>query len=154
MSDQLETAVDRCDAPLPSDAFVFFGATGDLAYKQIFPALRAMLRHHHFALPIIGVAKSDWTLDQLRAHAQASLETHGGADPTIFARLVERLQYIDSDYRDPTTYQRIREALGTATRPLYYLAIPPSLFATVAQGLADSGCAKNARVVIEKPFGH
>jgi glucose-6-phosphate 1-dehydrogenase len=139
--------------PLHSDAFVFFGATGDLAYKQIFPALQAMIRRGHLDMPIIGVAKSDWNLDQLKARARDSLEKHGGVDHESFAQLSTRLQYIDSDYRDATTYERLRKALGDAVRPLHYLAIPPSMFATVAEGLAQSGCAKDARVILEKPFG-
>ena len=140
--------------PVPhSDTLVFFGATGDLAYKQIFPALQAMIRHGHLDLPIIGVAKSNWNLDQLRARARDSLEKHGGLDPDAFAKLSARLQYIDSDYRNEATYERLRQALGDAVRPLYYLAIPPSAFATVIGGLAKSGCAKDARVIVEKPFG-
>jgi glucose-6-phosphate 1-dehydrogenase len=136
-----------------SDALVFFGATGDLAYKQIFPALQAMVRHGHLDMPIIGVAKSRWNLDQLKARARDSLEHHGGVDVTAFAKLCARLQYIDSDSGDATTYRLLRQALGDAERPLHYLAIPPSMFATVAEGLATSGCANNARVVVEKPFG-
>ncbi len=138
---------------LHSDALVFFGATGDLAYKQIFPTLQAMIRHGHLDVPIVGVAKSGWNLDQLRARARDSLEHHGGVDEAAFAKLSANLRYIDGDYRDPTTYTHLREALGNATRPLHYLAIPPSMFATVAEGLAASGCATNARVVVEKPFG-
>jgi glucose-6-phosphate 1-dehydrogenase len=138
---------------LHSDAFVFFGATGDLAYQQIFPALQAMIKHGHLDLPVIGVAKSNWSLDQLRARARDSLEEHGGLDAEAFARLSARLQYIDGDYRDNATYERLRRALGAAERPLHYLAIPPSMFEAVAHGLAKSGCANNARVIIEKPFG-
>jgi glucose-6-phosphate 1-dehydrogenase len=140
-------------ATLHSDAFVFFGATGDLAYKQIFPALQAMIRRGHLDMPIIGVAKSDWNLDQLKARARDSLEKHGGVDHEAFAQLSTRLQYIDSDYRDAMTYERLRKALGDVVQPLHYLAIPPSMFATVAEGLAQSGCAKDARVILEKPFG-
>ncbi len=140
-------------ANLNSDAFVFFGATGDLAYKQIFPALQAMIRHGRFDLPIIGVAKSSWTLDQLRARARESLEKHGGVDPAAFAVLSSKLQYVSGDYSSPETFRNLRKALGGASRPLYYLAIPPDLFATVAEGLASAGCDKNARVIVEKPFG-
>jgi len=104
-------------------------------------------------MSIIGVAKSDWNLDQLKARARDSLEKHGGVDHEALAQLSTRLQYIDSDYRDATTYERLRKALGDAVRPLHYLAIPPSMFATVAEGLAQSGCAKDARVILEKPFG-
>ncbi|HEY2862733.1 MAG TPA: glucose-6-phosphate dehydrogenase [Casimicrobiaceae bacterium] len=136
-----------------SDAFVFFGATGDLAYKQIFPALQAMIRRRHFDLPIIGVAKSGWDLDQLKARARDSLQQHGGVDTNAFAKLSDRLRYIDSDYGDDATYQRLRQTLGDAARPLHYLAIPPSMFTTVVEGLAKAGCAANARVIVEKPFG-
>jgi glucose-6-phosphate 1-dehydrogenase len=136
-----------------SDAFVFFGATGDLAYKQIFPALHALVRRDLLDIPIIGVAKSGWNLDQLRSRARDSLEKAGVFDADTFARLCARLQYIDGDYRERSTYEQLREALGSAYRPVHYLAIPPDLFVTVVKGLADSGCARNARVVVEKPFG-
>jgi glucose-6-phosphate 1-dehydrogenase len=136
-----------------ADAFVFFGATGDLAYKQIFPALQAMLRHGHLDVPIIGVAKSGWDISQFKEHARDSLEKHGGVDAETFARLSSLLQYIDGDYSDATTYDTLRKALRNAERPLHYLAIPPSMFATVVEELAQSGCAQNARVVVEKPFG-
>src|SRR5919199_1586358 len=139
--------------PPRSDVLVFFGATGDLAYKQIFPALQALMRHGRLDMPVVGVARSGWSLEQLRARAKDSLEHHGGLDPTAFARLCSRLRYVDGDYRDPATFTRLRQALGGAQRPLHYLAIPPSLFATVAEGLAQSGCARDARVVVEKPFG-
>ncbi|MFI4888183.1 MAG: glucose-6-phosphate dehydrogenase [Burkholderiales bacterium] len=140
--------------PLPrSDALVFFGATGDLAQKQIFPALQAMIRHGFLDMPIIGVARSPWSDDQLRARARESLEKHGGVDAKAFAKLSARLQYIDGDYGDASTYEHLRTALGAAARPLHYLAIPPSMFATVIEQLAQSGCAKDARVVVEKPFG-
>ena len=137
---------------LDSDAFVFFGATGDLAYKQIFPALQAMIRRGHLDMPIIGVAKSAKGLD-LRARARESLEKHGGLDPAAFDVLSARLQYVNGDYAAQQTFRNLRKALGGVSRPLYYLAIPPDLFATVVEGLANSGCDKNARVVVEKPFG-
>ena len=140
-------------ANLYSDAFVFFGATGDLAYKKIFPALQGMIRRGHFDMPVIGVAKRDWTSDQLRDRARESLEKHDGVDPDAFAKLSARLQYISGDYRDEATYTRLRKALGNAGRPLHYLAIPPNEFEIVVQNLATSGCAKDARVIIEKPFG-
>jgi glucose-6-phosphate 1-dehydrogenase len=140
-------------ATLYSDAFVFFGATGDLAYKQIFPALQAMTRRGHLDLPVIGVAGRAWTSDQFRARAHESLQKHGGVDPDAFAKLSPRLQYISGDYSKEETYERLREALGVAARPLHYLAIPPSGFAAVAEGLAKSGCARDARVIVEKPFG-
>ncbi len=136
-----------------SDAFVFFGASGDLAYKQIFPALQALIRSGHLDVPIIGVAKADWNLDQLKARAKDSLEKHDHLDASAYAKLSSLLGYIDGDYRDPATFLKLRKALGGAQRPLYYLAIPPNLFATVAEGLAKSDCAENARVVVEKPFG-
>ena len=136
-----------------SDAIVFFGATGDLAYKKIFPALQAMVRRGHLDVPVIAVAKSGWNLDQLRTRAKESLEQHGGMDPAAFAKLCSLLQYIDGDYRDPATFARLGQALGDVERPLHYLAIPPSMFAAVTEGLAGAGCAKDARVVVEKPFG-
>ncbi|MBV9279574.1 MAG: glucose-6-phosphate dehydrogenase [Chloroflexi bacterium] len=136
-----------------SDAFVFFGATGDLAYKQIFPALQSMIRHGALDVPVIGVAKAGWNLDQLRARARDSLQEHGGVDEEVFARLSSLLRYVDGDYQDPATFRELRAQLGDAQRPLHYLAIPPSLFGSVAASLAESGCAKNARVVVEKPFG-
>ena len=137
-----------------SDALVLFGATGDLAYRKIFPALQSMVQHGGPAVPIIGVAKAGWGLAELRTRARESLETHGGGvDPEAFATLSSRLRYVDGDYRDATTFNRLRETLGGASRPCHYLAIPPSLFGTVADSLATSGCADGARVVIEKPFG-
>jgi glucose-6-phosphate 1-dehydrogenase len=138
---------------LQSDAFVFFGATGDLAYKQIFPALQALIQHRHLNIPIIGVAKQGWGLEQLKGRAHDSLEAHGGVDPAAFAKLCSLLGYIDGDYNDNGTYQQLRKTLGSASRPLHYLAIPPSMFATVTEGLAKNDCAKDARVVLEKPFG-
>ncbi len=138
---------------LDSDAFVFFGATGDLAFKQIFPALQAMIRHGHLDMPIIGVARSAKGLDELRARARESLEKHGGVDPQAFAALSAKLQYVNGDYSSPETFRDLRKALDSASQPLYYLAIPPDLFETVAQGLAKAGCDKGARVVVEKPFG-
>jgi glucose-6-phosphate 1-dehydrogenase len=137
-----------------SDALVFFGATGDLAYKQIIPALQAMVRRGHLDVPIVGVAKAGWNLDQLKARARDSLEHHGALDEASFARLSALLRYVDGDYHDSNTFDRLREALGGAQRPLSYLAIPPSLFETVAGGLAGIGAAANGRVVVEKPFGH
>src|ERR1700734_755342 len=136
-----------------SDALVFFGATGDLAHKQIFPALQALVKRHGLDIPIVGVAKAGWNLDQLKARAHDSISQHGGVDEAAFAKLSNLLQYVDGDYKDPDTYSRLRQALGKARRPLHYLAIPPSMFGPVAEGLASSGCATDARVVIEKPFG-
>jgi glucose-6-phosphate 1-dehydrogenase len=140
-------------APPVSDAFVFFGATGDLAYKQIFPALQALIVQGQLDVPVIGVAKSGWDIGKLRERARDSIEKHGGIDEEAFAKLSSLLQYIDSDYHEPATYDALRKALGDARRPLYYLAIPPSMFTTVVGGLCRSGCADGARVVVEKPFG-
>jgi glucose-6-phosphate 1-dehydrogenase len=139
--------------PESSDAFVFFGATGDLAYKQVFPALQSLIAAGHLDMPIIGVARGGWTLDKLRDRARDSIEHNGGVDTAAFGKLLAQLQYVGGDYQDPATYERLRQALGGAARPLHYLAIPPSMFATVVQGLAKAGCAKDARVIVEKPFG-
>ena len=137
-----------------SDALVFFGVTGDLASKKIFPALHAMARRGHLDVPVIGVARRGWTLERLQARARESIEQHGGGvDEAAFAELTSRLRFVGGNYEDEATYAALRKALGDTTRPLHYLAIPPSLFATVVQGLARSGCARGARVVLEKPFG-
>src|SRR5438067_2330023 len=136
-----------------SDALVFFGATGDLAYKKIFPALQAMLKRGHLDVPVVGVAKSAWTLEQLRTRAKDSLEAHGGLDPVAFDELCRLLRYVAGDYNDAATFQAVRRALGAAQRPAHYLAIPPALFGRVVEQLAATGCAKGARVIIEKPFG-
>src|SRR5262245_42413440 len=138
-----------------SDALVFFGATGDLAYKKIFPSLQSMIRHGNLSVPVIGVAKSGWGLDQLLDRARASLKEYGGGvDDAAFGKLQKLLQYIDGDYADPATFTKLRKALGAAKHPTHYLAIPPSLFGSVIEALGKSGCADGARVVIEKPFGH
>jgi glucose-6-phosphate 1-dehydrogenase len=136
-----------------SDALVFFGATGDLAYKKIFPALQAMTRRGSLEVPVIGVAKSGWTPEQLRARARESLEQHGGVDETAVATLSARLRYVDGDYADTATYAAIVRELDGATHPAHYLAIPPGAFPTVVEQLAASGCARNARIIVEKPFG-
>ncbi|HEY6292244.1 MAG TPA: glucose-6-phosphate dehydrogenase [Terriglobia bacterium] len=137
-----------------SDALVFFGATGDLAYKKIFPALQAMVKRGHLNVPVIGVAKAGWNLEQLRARAHDSLEKHGGVDPAAFDTLSGLLRYVDGDYKDPATFQAIRNELKGSERPAHYLAIPPLLFEAVVEQLAKSGCARGARVIIEKPFGN
>jgi glucose-6-phosphate 1-dehydrogenase len=137
-----------------SDALVFYGATGDLAYKQIFPALQALVKRGALNVPVIGVAKSGWNLEQLRARARDSLEKHGGIDRGAFDKLSSLLHYVDGDYTDPAIFDRLRRELGPAKRPLHYLAIPPSLFGPVIDGLGRSGCGTNARVAVEKPFGH
>jgi len=140
--------------PLQSDALVFFGATGDLAYKKIFPALQEMVRRGTLEVPVIGVAKAGWTLPQLQARARASVEEHGGLDPVAFPKLLSLLRYVDGDYTDAATFGLLRRELGAARHPAYYLAIPPALFGTVVEQLAKSGGAgDSARVVVEKPFG-
>ncbi len=136
-----------------SDALVFFGATGDLAHKKIFPALQAMVKRGHLDVPVIGVAKAGWGLDELRARARDSVKQHGGLDAAAFDKLCGLLRYVDGDYRDPATFQAIRHQLGPAQRPAHYLAIPPMLFGPVVEQLAGSGCASGARVIVEKPFG-
>jgi len=137
-----------------SDALVFFGATGDLAYKKIFPALQAMIKRGTLDVPVIGVAKAGWNLDQLKARAKDSLEKHGGLDAAAWAKLSSLLRYVDGDYSDPATFVAVRQALGSAQRPAHYLAIPPSMFETVVEQLVQTGCAKSARIIVEKPFGH
>jgi glucose-6-phosphate 1-dehydrogenase len=138
-----------------SDALVFFGATGDLAYKKIFPSLQAMARRGHLTVPVIGVAKAGWTLDQFRDRARDSLQKHGGGvDEAAFKQLLTLLRYVDGDYNDDATFAALRKQLDGAARPTHYLAIPPSMFPTVVAALGRTGCAQEARVVIEKPFGH
>ena len=136
-----------------SDALVFFGATGDLAYKKIFPSLQAMAKRGRLDVPVIGVAKAGWTLDQLKARARDSVEKHGGLDPAAFERLSGLLRYVDGDYNERATFDAIRKELGPSQRPAHYLAIPPVLFGRVVEQLGASGCARDARVVVEKPFG-
>ena len=137
-----------------SDALVFFGATGDLAYKKIFPALQGMIKHGTLNVPVIGVAKADWGIEELRDRARKSLEEYGGGvDKSAFDTLMGLLRYVDGDYREDGTFQALRKELGEAKHPTHYLAIPPSMFSTVGQGLGKAGCAEGARVVIEKPFG-
>src|SRR4029077_21086368 len=139
---------------LSSDAIVFFGASGDLAYKQIFPSLLGLVRDEGIRVPIIGVAKSGWDLRKFKERAKESLEKHGGVDADSLQTLTNLLHYVDGDYMDGETFVQLRKELGDAQRPLHYLAVPPSLFAVVAEGLQKSGCATNGRLVIEKPFGH
>src|SRR5271169_214193 len=136
-----------------SDAFVFFGATGDLAYKKIFPALYAMLRRDAFNIPIIGMARAGWNLDKLKERARDSIQHSGDFDAGCFAKFAALLRYVDGDYTDPESFAKLCKALGPAKRPIHYLAIPPSMFACVAQGLKKSGSSENARVIVEKPFG-
>ncbi|WP_255460560.1 glucose-6-phosphate dehydrogenase [Edaphobacter albus] len=139
---------------IQSDALVFFGATGDLAYKKIFPALQAMVKRGHLNVPVIGVAKAGWNLDQLKARAKDSLEQHGGLDPDAYQKLCSLLRYVDGDYADSATFTAVRKELGSAQHPAHYLAIPPSLFEEVVEQLVQSGSAKGARMIVEKPFGH
>ena len=138
----------------PSDALVFFGATGDLAYKKIFPSLQAMVKRGHLSVPVVGVAKAGWNLDRLRARAKDSLEKHGGFDQSTFERLIGLLRYVDGDYQDPGTFNALREQLKDAQHPAHYLAIPPVLFETVVERLHQSDCSRGGRVIVEKPFGH
>ena len=140
-------------AKIESDAFVFFGATGDLAYKKIFPALYAMVHRGGFHIPIIGMARHGWSLDKLKDRARDSVQQAGEFDEVCFAKLAALLRYVDGDYADPQTYSKLCAAIGLAKYPIYYLAIPPSMFTSVVQGLKQSGCAGNARVIVEKPFG-
>jgi glucose-6-phosphate 1-dehydrogenase len=137
-----------------SDALVFFGATGDLAYKQIFPSLQKLAKRGKLAGPVIGVAKAGWNLDQFKARALDSVEKHGGVDPIGFPILLSKLRYVDGDYKDPQTFVNVRKELGAAKHPIHYLAIPPFLFGEVLNQLKVSGSAEGARVVIEKPFGN
>jgi len=141
-----------------SDALVFFGATGDLAYKKIFPALQAMIKRGHLNVPVIGVARPGFSLEKLRARAHDSLEKHGGVDPAAFNKLSGLLRFVGGDYQDLSTFQALRKELSGAARPAHYLAIPPALFETVVDHLAKTGCAvesgcSQARVIVEKPFG-
>ena len=136
-----------------SDALVFFGATGDLAYKKIFPSLQAMLKRGHLTVPVIGVAKAGWNVDQLKARAKESLEKHGGLDPATWEKLSGLLRYVDGDYKDPATFKNLRKELNNAEHPAHYLAIPPVLFGEVVEQLMKSGCATGSRVIVEKPFG-
>jgi glucose-6-phosphate 1-dehydrogenase len=137
-----------------SDAIVFYGATGDLAYKQIFPALYALAHHDRLDIPVIGVARAGWDLPALQARARESILAHEAIDETVFGRFASLLRYVDGDYRDAATFTELRRELGDARRPLHYLAIPPELFRTIVGHLGDSGCAGGARIVVEKPFGH
>ncbi|MFH1871576.1 MAG: glucose-6-phosphate dehydrogenase [Pseudomonadota bacterium] len=138
---------------LQSDALVFLGATGDLAYKKIFPSLHALVKRGHLDVPVICVGRSGWTLEQLRARARDSVEKHGQFDAASFDRLAALLHYVDGDYANAATFQAVRKALGAAKRPAHYLAIPPALFGSVVEQLDTSGCTAGARVIVEKPFG-
>ncbi|HZD33344.1 MAG TPA: glucose-6-phosphate dehydrogenase, partial [Candidatus Angelobacter sp.] len=139
---------------ISSDALVFFGATGDLAHKKIFPALQKLAKRGRLEIPVIGVAKSGWNLQQLQERAKDSVEKYGGLDVEGFPKLISKLKYIDGDYGDPATFGNLRQELGSSQHPLHYLAIPPFLFPEVLKQLHASGCASGGRIVIEKPFGH
>src|SRR5437762_2380533 len=136
----------------PADALVFFGATGDLAYKKIFPALYAQALRNQLTFPVIGVAKAGWGLEQLRKRAHDSLRAHGDVDEAVFAKLSKMLRYVDGAYEDPATFQALRRELGDAQRPAHYLAIPPSLFGTVVDQLGQSGCSKGSGALGDTPF--
>ena len=141
-----------------SDALVLFGVTGDLVYKKLFPALYAMAKRGALDVPVIGVASSKWERAQLHERATNSIREHGGAgaqidDPEALALLLSKLNYVSGNYNDPDTFEALKMALGNATRPAFYLAIPPSLFETMIKGLGASGLAENARLIVEKPFG-
>jgi glucose-6-phosphate 1-dehydrogenase len=137
----------------PSDALVVFGATGDLAFRKIFPTLQEMTKHGRLDAPVVAVARPPWDLDRLRERVRASVEAHGGVDPQAFARLASNLRYVGGDFGQPALFEELRKALGDARRPCHYLAIPPSAFPGVVEGLGRSGCGRGARVVVEKPFG-
>src|SRR5580658_3200402 len=140
--------------PTASDALVFFGATGDLAFKKIFPALQSMVKRGRLRVPVIGVAGRSWTSDQFRTRARESLKEHGGVDSAAFDKLSQLLHYVGGDYHNPATFEAVRKELGSAQRPTFYLAIPPALFGVVVEQLGKSGLTKGARVIVEKPFGH
>jgi glucose-6-phosphate 1-dehydrogenase len=136
-----------------SDVFVFFGATGDLAYKKIFPSLHAMAKRGNLNVPVVGVAKAGWNLDQFLARATESIEKHSGVDRAAFDKLLSLLRYVDGDYQDPATFAAIRRELGPSEHPAHYLAIPPVLFGLVVEQLGKAGASRGARVIVEKPFG-
>ena len=138
-----------------SDALVFFGATGDLAFKKIFPALQRMVKSGKLDVPVIGVAREGWSLERLQARAKDSVEQHGGGvDPEAFPKLMQLMRYVEGEYTTPATFESLRQALGNSERPIHYMAVPPDLFETVIKQLCQSGCDKHARLILEKPFGH
>ena len=140
-------------AQVTSDALVFYGATGDLAFKKIFPALFLMIKRGHLQAPIIGVARGDYDLEKLQQRAKDSIQRYGNFEEETFAKFLQQLAFVGGDYTDPQTFLRVREALGTAKHPTHYLAIPPVLFPSIIAQLEQSGCAKGARIIVEKPFG-
>jgi len=140
---------------IPSDALVLFGATGDLAYKKIFPALYDMVSRGVLNVPVIGVAFDDWDVAKLQARAHEGIaKTCGTVDEATFSKLAALMHYVSGDYRDSGTFAKLKASLGAASHPLHYLAVPPSMFETVVQGLEQSSCATGARLMVEKPFGH
>ncbi len=136
-----------------SDALVFFGATGDLAYKKIFPSLQSMIKRGALNQPIVCVAKAGWTLEQMKERAKDSLEKHGGVHEDSLNKLFSLMHYVDGDYEDLDTFKKIRTELGDSKNPAHYMAIPPKLFEEVVIKLGQSGCADGARIIVEKPFG-
>jgi glucose-6-phosphate 1-dehydrogenase len=145
----------RNDADRTADVLTIFGITGDLAKKMTFRALYRLESRGKLDCPIVGVAINEWSTEQLREHAREAIaSTVESPDEDVFGRLAARLSYVQGDYADAATFKRVGEAIGEAKRPVFYLEVPPSLFSTVVDGLAAAGLTKNARVVIEKPFGH
>src|SRR4026209_1264468 len=149
------TTPKEAEEPRPADVFVAFGMTGDLAKVMTFMSLYRLERRGMIDCPIVGVAVDDWTIDQLKERARESIEGAGEQlDPKVFERFADRLSYVAGDFSDPATYQRVADAIDGAESPVFYLEIPPFLFGTVVKGLSEVGLTKNARVVVEKPFGH
>jgi glucose-6-phosphate 1-dehydrogenase len=143
------------DPTLPADALVIFGITGDLAKKMTFRALYRLEKRGKLECPIVGVAIDEWSVEQLREHAREAIAaTIEDPDEDVFARLADRISYVQGDYADAETFERVDKAIGDARSPVFYLEVPPALFAKVVHGLASAGLTENARVVIEKPFGH
>ena len=136
-----------------SDAVVLFGASGDLSSKMLYPALQALVQHHNLDVPVIGVARAGWDTEKLRAHAHESLAQHGEVDEAAFAKLSGLLQYVEGDYRDGATFERLKQTLDGAEHPLHYMAVPPTIYKSVVEGLDGIGATGGARVVAEKPFG-
>jgi glucose-6-phosphate 1-dehydrogenase len=149
----VNTKMDEVTKTPRSDAVVVFGVTGDLAYKEIFPALYGLFRDEGVSVPVVGMARSDWTIERLRERARESVLARGGQDDASLAELVRQLRYVQGDYGSDETYIKVCQALGEASLPLFYMAIPPSVFPVVLHALAASACGKGGRVVVEKPFG-
>jgi glucose-6-phosphate 1-dehydrogenase len=146
---------DQADRADHVDVLVIFGATGDLAKLETFPALVALVKRGALDFPVIGVARDGWNLDQFRDYATASLQAHN-IDPgsPAAAQLLKQLRYVDGDLDDPATYQAVSDQMGQAKRPLFYLEVPPSLFGRISEGISKAGRAQNSRIMVEKPFGH